>query len=254
MNFLFPANVKHLPNDEQLRLLFELTCTSPFPGFLHPSSLRVTKRDPVKMEQIDLNERVKVKFNSLSYMTHKDLAHLLTTTPYLYFPFDHPKTYIMITYNDVIGMVRSGDLETYWFESPISLGEIYTAEKYNIPIVTQFVRIGRSAACDLCGGHGIVDWVEEIKSHKDYKKVPSDRYIFATHSYIYFLIDNQSIHSYNGNNIIYPCPRCLGSGLDGVVVKDNEEIKSIIFDEYLLKYRLLIKESRPHLINMSDYQ
>lgn len=216
MSFIFPATVKHLPNNDQLMLLTSLLSSDKYPGFLHTSVLNLNYRNGL---------------NEIQTMDSKTLRDVIQRSGYLFVPFSEPITYIMMNYYDVIGFITPRNLITYEFENPVSLGEIATAEKYRMPIVNKFVNIGVSKLCRLCGGGGVLDWVNDIKFSSLYKKVPDKRYILAINQHIYLLIDNHKIHSYDGKDIIRTCPRCLGSGMGGVLVRVGDCIKMINFYE-----------------------
>lgn len=247
MNFLFPATTKHIPNDEQMKLLFDLLYDTEFSGFLNTSALTVTHREPMQIKNVC------VRYTDPIYTSSIYLAEVLKTSPFLYLPFDQSYTYILDGVVDVVGLIRSSDLCVFWFETSISIWEIYSAEGHNVPIVTEFVNLGVAAHCTLCNGHKSVDWVNQIKALRKYKNIEGlhNRYVLANHQNIYFLIDNKFVHDYDGPELIHVCPRCLGSGVDGVIVKQDDNIKSINFDEHTMEYRLLVKETRPNLVRRS---
>jgi hypothetical protein len=257
VNFLFPSSVKHLPNEEQINLLFSLTCKKQFSGFLHPSALTVTM--PVTHEiddrqhviglPIDQETPTKITYRSYSITSPDDLAKSLINSAFLYVPFDQIKTYIMNDYNNIVGFIKYQHFETCWLESSISLGELYTAVKHNIPLVQQYIILGRNEVCGLCSGSFRVDWVDEIKYLKthDKKRIPKNRYILATHRDIYLLIDNIFLDSYDGDNIISICPRCLGTGVSNILTKKTDnEVNNVWFN--LGDYGLLICNTRDEII------
>ena len=136
MNFLFPSSVKHLPNEEQINLLFGLTCKKQFSGFLHPSALTVTTPASYEIDKVmfgdtpvGFTDDVKVRHRSYTTTTPDDLAKSLITSAFLYVAFDQIKTYIMNDYNNIVGFMKYQHYETCWLESPVSLGELYTAVK-----------------------------------------------------------------------------------------------------------------------------
>lgn len=244
MHFLFPATTKHLPNEDQLRLLLALLYKRKFPGFIHANALT-------------LSTKTKHELNQYIYftMTSEDLAGTLTDRSYLYIPFDKPKSYILQGLNNIIGVIMKPNLVTFWFEDPISIGELWTAEKNQIPIVVRFVNIGYGQKCQLCHGYGIVDWVDDIQATKEYGVTPKMRYVLANHRWVDFLIDNKYILDYSGEEIIAPCPRCLGMGCESVLLKDGVENKIAVvdFNENPMGYRLLIRDARDDLIETPRY-
>jgi len=158
--------------------------------------------------------------------------------------------------SDVVGLIRPSDLWVFWFETSISIWEIYSAEGQGVPVVVNFTNLGVAAYCTLCNGHKAVDWVTYIKALREYKNIEGmyNRYVLASHQYLYFLIDNKSVHEYDVPDLIHVCPRCLGSGADGVIIKQDDKIRSINFDEHVMDDRLLVSETRPTLVRRSyDY-
>lgn len=235
MRFIFPHSMAHLPNEGQLRLLFELTLNTDFPGFLHESALAVSKNRKVDGQYIPYN------------ITPSEIAYALRGSEYLYISYDTPKSYIMTTDSDVMGFVHSGTLLTYWFETPISLYEIYTAEHYEIPIVCKFVHIGRSDNCKMCNAVGALDWVDEAKATQMYRPVPKKRFVIATHRYHNYLIDNKNILEYKGEHLIQPCPKCMGLGCEGVLHMADDKIVNMNFTENPM-YHLIFRGARETLI------
>jgi hypothetical protein len=100
----------------------------------------------------------------------------------------------------------------------------------------------------MCRGVGAVDWVDDMIVSEKYHMVPRKRFIIATHLYMNFLIDNQWIADYDGDDIICPCPRCLGLGCDSVLRMVDKKIESIAFDDNPMGYRLLVRDARTTLI------
>jgi len=237
MRFMFPQSVGYLPNENQLKLLVAMTYDNDLPGFLHTNTLAVTKNEKENNEYI------------AHYITAPEAIEAIKGHPYLYVPYDLPKTYIMTTPSDVVGFIQSGTLLTYWFESSISLHEIYTAEHYEIPIVCKYSHIGRSESCTLCHAHGALDWVDEAKATQKYRKVPRNRFVLANHRYYNFLIDNRHIIEYEGEHLIHPCPKCMGLGCDSVLHLLNNKIEGMNFGANPM-YHLLLRGSRETLIEI----
>jgi hypothetical protein len=238
MKFMFPMSQNHLPNENQLRLLVAMTLDTDIPGFLHENALAVTKNDR------DENKRI-INY----YVTAPEAVKTILNHPYLYVPFDLPKTYIMSSHTEVHGFVVTGTLLTYWFEKPISIYEIYTAEGYKIPLVCRYVHIGRSESCTLCGAHGALDWVNESKATQKYRPVPRKRFVVASHRYHYYLIDNNHIVDYDGEHFIQPCPKCMGIGCNSVLHMLNDKIEGMNFGKNSM-YHLLFVGARETLIEM----
>ncbi len=208
-----------------------------FPGYLHVSALKVS--ESVKIEGIK-------GYAPLSY-TPEMLSNALVTSPYLFIPFNKPHSYILDGLNNIRAIIMRSEMTMYWFEDSISLGELYTAQERGIPMLCNYVNLGRCKPCDICKGYGAVDWVDNTLIGKDYEAVPSDRFIWASHKFTNFLIDNQWVIDYDGEEIIHPCPRCLGLGSKSVLsiekTGDKEEIKDRDFDHHLMAL-----SSRPEII------
>ena len=247
MKFLFPTTVKHLPNNEQIELLVAITYKNKFPGFLNTNALR-------------LNDVSKDAHNNYIYTatTESFIAESFKSRPYLYIPFEYVRSYIMGSYSHVAGVVIGKHPVTYWFENPISTTEIWTALTSEIPIVVKFVHLGCNIPCAMCNGDGVVDWVDNIKFSVNKTKVPDSRYILATHRSNYYIIDNGWIRYYDGDNIIHPCPRCMGLACDGVLkrysIYDEDKIEMVEFDNKgKMDYRLLIRDSRETIMEVSPW-
>lgn len=258
MNFLFPGSVKHLPNDEQLKLLCSLTIKKDFPGFLHPSSLKVTQPASYETDQIMFGDKpigftddVKVRYTIYRTTTEEDLICALKKSPFIYSAFDEIKTYILSGINDVVGFITN-NLETWWLETHVSLGELYTAVKNSIPIIQQFVSLGRNLTCTLCFGSFNVDWVDEIKylNLKGKREIPKTRYLLVRLRDRYLLTDNIYVNLYAGDNIVSVCPHCSGTGISNILSpKDNNEgIESLSFS--FEHPGLLIYDARNEIIEM----
>jgi hypothetical protein len=248
MYFLFPSSVKHLPNEEQVNLLIAITYKNKFPGFLHPNALTVST--PVTIGGV----------RYVRTTDPKELGDVIKNSPFLYMPYEYPKSYILNqSYDQVVGFVIGVSLSTYWFDKPISLAEIYLAEKNQCPIVIHFINIGRSLKCPLCDSLGAIDWVDDMKASAKYRSVPKERFILATHSDRNFLIDNKNILEYKGEGIFHPCPKCLGLGCESVLYMDGVKIKSVSLhlkvttDSGDYDYDLLVRQARPTIVNMPDY-
>lgn len=231
MHFLWPSTIKHLPNDDQLKLLIALLYKTKFPGFLHLSALKVSE----SVKDKNLNLRIHYTY------TAEMLANSLVTSPYLFIPFSTPHSYIMDLSNSIHGIIMRKTLITYWFEYPISIGEIYTAIQRGIPMLCSFSNLGTSEPCDMCNAYGALDWVDSVLSWKDYNKPPDTRYIWATHKYLNFLIDNHWVHNSNEHTILHPCPACLGLGCKSVLTYTGDEIKEVEFEDHM--YSLLLRGS-----------
>jgi len=246
VKFLFPGSVKHLPNHEQIALLSNLTMNAEFPGFLHTETLALTKRS----NKIWLTHDRKIKYDYVP-MTHKDLALTLENSRN-YIAFGQIRTYVLDAPHSAIGLITD-TFDTILFETPVSTGEIFTAQQFKGPIVVKFINIGRSTPCDMCIGQGAIDWVAYMTNPEKDKKltVPKNRYILANYMDMYFLIDNQPIQLYEGDNILHVCPLCLGSGLGGVVIRADEEIKLLAFDNEMYDQdRLYYVRSGPDVVEL----
>lgn len=248
MHFLFPTSVKHLPNEEQVNLLVAMTYKNKLPGFLHPNALTVTT--PTKIGGV----------RYIRTTDPKELGDVIKNSSFLYMPYEYPKSYILgQSCDQVMGFITGVNILTYWFNSPISLTEIWLAEKHQCPLVVSFVNIGRSLKCPLCNSLGAIDWVDDIKASSKYRSVPKERFIFATHSDQNFLIDNKNILEYKGDDIFHPCPKCLGLGCESILYKDGINIKSaslhlkVSTDSGDYDYDLLVRQARPTIIDMPEY-
>lgn len=247
MNFLFPTTVKHLPNEQQMQLLIAVTYKNKFPGFLNTNALKLTSTKKENEQFI------------YTAMTEPMIAESLKK-PYLYIPFDHARSYIL-DYNTtgIVGVITGRSPGTYWFDEPISTVEVWTAMKNEAAIIVKFVHLGYNTPCTLCHGDGAVDWVDNVKFQTYYKgEIPKTRYIVATHTSNYYIIDNGWINNYDGYNIIHPCPRCMGLACDGVLKRysrhDNEDqIEMVNFDETGMGYRLLMRSSRETIMEVPPW-
>jgi hypothetical protein len=203
------------------------------PGFLHKSALTVSTRN-----KIQLDAKIVIEYEA---MTPPVMHSMIKNSPYLYLPYDKPHSYIMNSSNGVFGLIFRRENHTYWFKDPISLGELHIAQTREIPILCEYSNIGVSSRCEVCEGYGAVDWVDSALLGKEYHKPPDDRYIWATHKYLNFLIDNKWILDYDGFNILHPCPKCLGLGVKEVLTVQGEEITAVKFEEHM--YELLMRGS-----------
>jgi len=233
MFFVAPARMKHLPNDEQIKLLAALTYKNKCPGFIHESAL--------VLHGINM-----------TYATQVQVIKNCLDTINLFIPFETHMTYIMSSLYDVVGTITYPMRMVHWFRDPITLGEIETAQKHEIPILTSYNYLGQAEKCLVCNGNGAVDWVDHIKLSKEFKEVPQYRYMITNHRQFYFLTDNKWIYDYDGDDIIYPCPKCFGSGINSVLYVDKtyerESIQGLKFDENPMGYHLLIRDMRNKLI------
>jgi len=241
MSYIFPSTIRHLPNDEQLEMLISLLNKEKFPGFLNPSSLQISIH---KKERKNLYELFKVD--------DPYLTNALKNAPYLFIPYDKPIAYILSGLNDIIGIITHNNLETYWLENTISLHELWTAQRREIPIIIKFDIIGRNKPCELCMGYGAIDWVEHLTVSHLYKKVriPENNYIIASHKHLNFLVNNKDINEYDGPSFIHICPRCAGMGCDGVLIYTNWGYDQILMIDFKANkdHHLLIRDARDEII------
>lgn len=229
VSFIFPASTKHLPNEDQLRLVIELQKRKKYPGFWNPLTLDISRARTMP-EMVDA-------------------LHWVMDDNRFYMPFDTPKTYIMdSSATRIRGFILTGQCTNHWFEDEISIGELYHAQKYEVPLLSKFVNLGLSKRCDFCEGYGVLDWVDSIRSNTVYKQPPDERYIIVTHKAFNFMIDNKWIHDYDGEDIISPCPKCFGMGCASVLERNEimNRLDETKFNDY--EYYLLFRDARDELI------
>jgi hypothetical protein len=227
LSFIFPASVKHLPNEDQIRLLVALTYKHEFSGFLQTEALRLTMHKTVDRQ------------NYLVYTKDiPDIADLIKGKRYLFIPFENVRAYIVDSYfSNVLGIISME--ATFWFESPATTGEIWTAGSQKIPLVIKFIQLGNNIPCQLCGGDGVIDWVSSIRTSRYFPfKIPNERYILSSYMGNNFIISNKWIQEYKGDNIIYACPNCMGMGCSGYLrlfshTDSQDQINTITFDNGL---------------------
>ncbi len=246
MHFLWPSTLKHLPNDDQLKLLFALVSKTKFPGFLHTSALKLSESN----RQKSFKDGETTIYYTSNVITPEMLGQSLVTSPYVFIPYSTPHSYIMNGMHSVQGIIMRKTMVTYWFNTPISTGELEVAQRRGIPMLCDYINLGTSEPCEICGAYGAVDWVDSTLLGKDHDKVPSDRYIWTVNNYMNFLIDNEWVINYNGDEFIHPCPVCLGLGSSSALTlqEGENEVKNI-----KLKNKMIPMSSRNTLFRRDEY-
>lgn len=247
MSFIFPEAMRHRPNQMQLELLCSVTHNGTFPGFFNDKALTISTNNQ--------NDR-DMHYNYL--MTSKNATETLKNFPYLYIPYDHTQYFIMQDRCNVAAVVRTSSLSVYWFEYPMSLGEICSAQRQGIPIIVGFRYIGNNSQCPICVGCGAVDWVENmlLRTETVCQMIPDDPYLYVAQNHHLFLVDAKWILNYKGDNIIYVCPICYGTASKAMVYSERDQMRLLEEQQNVVNNDAPVNliGSRKRLIDRIDYK